>query len=187
MKATSAVDLDDLLARCGLKDRQAFALLYDNTSAKLFAVVLRILKQQSLAEETLQDVYLKIWQRAGDYRSGRVQAMTWLISIARNRAIDVLRSQGRHQAVDNPDNLDHLTDDAPGPQQQAMRSRQQEELDRCMEQLPPPRRQCLQLAYCEGYTHDELSTRLKTPVGTIKSWIRRSLLAVRDCLEALHD
>lgn len=179
-------DLADLISRCALRDRQAFAALYDATSAKLFSVIQRILGQEAVAEETLQEVYLKIWQRAGDYHVGKGRPMTWLISLARYRAIDVLRAQQRRVPAGSHDAVDTLVESASGPQQDAMQSGESADLDECLGQLAEPRRQCLQLAYCEGYTHEELSERMGSPIGTIKSWIRRSLLAVRDCLEALH-
>lgn len=181
-----APDLEHLLGSSALRDRRAFAELYRTTSAKLFAVILRIVKQEGVAEETLQDVYLKVWDRAGDYQAGRGQPMTWLISIARYRAIDVLRAQQRQPAVSATLLEDLPAESSPGPCQAAEQVGERGDLDDCLGQLPDQRRTCLYLAYCEGYTHQELSKRLDSPVGTIKSWIRRSLLLVRECLEALH-
>lgn len=178
--------LENLLARCALRDREAFAALYDATSAKLFSVIQRMLGQEALAEETLQEVYLKIWERAGDYHSGRGQPMTWLISMARYRAIDVLRAQQRRVPAGSHEAVEMLEEASSGPQVLASQAGEAMVLDECLEQLAEQRRQCLQLAYCEGYTHEELSQKLGSPVGTIKSWIRRSLLAVRDCLEVLR-
>lgn len=185
-QAPAAANLNDLIARCALRDRQAFAALYDATSAKLFSVILRILGREAVAEETLQEIYLKIWEKAGDYHSGKGQPMTWLISIARYRAIDVLRAQSRRDLPGSPDALEVLADQNPGPAQRAEQDSRNSDLDSCLGDLPEPRGQCLRLAYCEGYTHEELSERLGSPVGTIKSWIRRGLIALRDCLEALH-
>jgi len=182
----SGNQLVELLARCALRDREAFAALYDATSAKLFSVIQRILGQEAVAEETLQEVYLNIWQRAGDYHAGKGQPMTWLISVARYRAIDALRSQQRRVPDGSHDAVDTLEERSSGPQKLAQQAGEAVALDECLDQLADERRQCLQLAYCEGYTHEELSQRLGSPIGTIKSWIRRSLLAVRDCLEVLR-
>ena len=184
-KSTST-DLADLLARTALRDRKAFAALYAASSAKLFGVIHRILGEQAVAEETLQEVYLKIWQRAGDYRADVSRPMTWMISIARFRAIDVLRARGRHELPGSDDALLTLADPQAGPQTQAEQAGEAAHLQDCLDELPEQRRQCLQLAYCEGYTQEELSEHLGSPLGTIKSWIRRGLLSLRDCLEARH-
>lgn len=186
--STTTKPLEDLLARCALGDRIAFADLYDATSAKLFGVLLRMLKQNDQAEDALQDVYLKIWRKAADYHVGKGRVMTWLISIARNHAIDQLRR------ADARPTLSHEEHEQPDQQAAsgaavfdlAKRLTDNALLAICLDELDPQRRACVVLAYCEGYTHDELSIRLGSPIGTIKSWIRRSLQALKSCLEENH-
>lgn len=178
--------LETLLARAALRDRHAFASLYAATSVKLFSVVRRILQQETLAEESLQEIYLKIWNAAGDYHAGRGRPMTWMISLARNHAIDTLRAVGRRPDMHGDALPESLTSNASGPEKQAANAAVADDLSQCLEQLAEDARECLQLAYCEGYTHQELSERTGSPVGTIKSWLRRGLGTLRDCLEALH-
>lgn len=174
---TLAPDLADLLAACALCDRRAFAELYQQTAAKLFAVALRILNNPSLAEEALQESFVKIWQHAGDYRPQRGRPMTWLTSVVRNQTLDTLRRQPRTlPLIDN----DGASGTAPDPALAA-----DDSLKRCLERLGTSQRQCVLLAYCEGYTHEELSARLEKPLGTVKTWVRRSLQSLRGCLNEL--
>ncbi|MCB1865775.1 MAG: sigma-70 family RNA polymerase sigma factor [Chromatiales bacterium] len=173
--------LAGLLARCALGDRAAFAELYQRTSAHLFGLVVRILRRNDTAEEVLQDVYIRVWTHAADYRADRAQASTWLATIARNRALDEVRRRGREAPLPD-DVIDTLDDAGPGPAQQAESQSTARALDDCLDQLPPGQRHSLVLAYCEGYTHSELSERLAQPLGTVKSWIRRGLDWLRECL-----
>lgn len=186
MESSAQTELEDLLARTALGDRVAFESLYRLTSAKLFSVVLRILIQESLAEETLQDVYLQIWHKARDYRADHGRPMTWLISLARYRAIDALRAQGRHAHGDTDQRvLDQLIEAARGPAEQAEGEQCLGQVGDCLERLEPPRHECIVLAYVEGYTQEELSERYQAPLGTVKSWMRRGLKALKDCLEGM--
>lgn len=186
MTSSASEALAQLIARTALRDRQAFADLYRTTSVKLFSVVQRILQQDTLAEESLQEIYLKIWRSAGDYHAGRGRPMTWLISLARNHAIDTLRAVGRRPDI-NGDALPEVQDAVQlGPAQGAENAALSDDLSECLGQLPEASRDCLQLAYCEGYTHHELSERTGTPVGTIKSWLRRGLQSLRECLDHLY-
>lgn len=177
--------LEDLIARTALGERAAFARLYQATAAKLFGVLLRILKHEELAEDALQDVYVKVWHHARDWHSGKGAPLTWLTSIARYRAIDLLRRarSGVPLAGDGPA-PDELPATLGDPFVASSRQADGARLDDCLDTLPAERRACLVLAYCEGYTHEELSRRLDAPVGTVKSWIRRGLAALKDCLEA---
>lgn len=178
--------LEQLLARTALRDRQAFEQLYQSTSMKLFSVVRRILQQDTLAEESLQEIYLKIWRNAGDYHAGRGRPMTWLISLARNQAIDKLRALGRRPDTQGDELPDVLDETAPGPAQLTANAALADDLTECLGRLPEASAVCVQLAYCEGYTHQELSERTGKPVGTVKSWLRRGLSVLRDCLQAMH-
>lgn len=179
--STSAVppDLAALLAACALRDQQAFAELYRHSSANLFAIALRIVSERSLAEEVLQETFIKIWQHAGDYRTQRGQPMTWLASIARYQALDVLRRQKRQPQASGAEDVEQL------PTAVAGLTADDDTLQRCLARLEEAQRQCVLLAYCEGYSHQELSERLTTPIGTVKSWIRRSLQRLKGCFREL--
>ncbi|MCB1801645.1 MAG: sigma-70 family RNA polymerase sigma factor [Gammaproteobacteria bacterium] len=174
-----------MLARAALGDRLAFADLYRATSAKLFAVLLRMLKNEEMAEDALQDVFIKVWHRAGEYHAGKGTVMTWLISIARYRAIDMLRRAraGVQTVSEEQRPLDSHPARDGDPVERTCRVSDDARLAACLDELDAQRRACLVLAYCEGYTHDELSQRVGSPLGTIKSWIRRGLLALKSCLE----
>ena len=171
-----------LLTRVARADRAAFARLYDETSAKLFGVAVRMLHRRDLAEEALQDGFLKIWQRAGDFDPSRGTAMTWMVSIVRNRALDLLRRK-RETSIDDDPSFPEIPDDTPSPLDLAAENSELRRLLLCLEQLEPKQRECILQAYYKGYTHEEMAARLGSPLGTIKSWIRRGLLTVRGCVE----
>lgn len=174
-------DISSLLARIALRDRQAFDLLYQHTSAKLFGVTLRLLKDRSEAEEALQEIYVKIWQRADRYGISQASAMSWLIAIARNHSIDRLRA--RKQAFASIDDKPDIADNAPTPEARAMASAMRARIDACLEQLDAKKADAVRGAYLDGYAYQELADRLETPLNTIRTWLRRSLLKLRDCLE----
>lgn len=162
------------LARTGQGDRAAFRDLYDRCAGLLLAVALRLLRDRSRAEDVLQDAFVQIWHRAADYHRGRGTAMGWMVSIVRYRAIDLLRREQRHSGTEAgaPEAIDfpELEDS--------------HDLADCMERLSGSQQQSIALAFFEGLTHEELSRRLASPMGTIKSRIRRALTRLRECLEA---
>lgn len=182
------------LSRIALGDRQAFAALYRETSAHLFGVVLRIQPDTARAEDLLQDIYISLWQSAGSFDPQRSQPLTWLTSIARHRAIDSLRRRrgevrtvSRHVADDEDDEeggdlLADLPDDAAGPQELLRQAAEARELSRCVQVLSAEQQQCVALAYYQGLSHAEVAEHLAQPLGTVKSWVRRALLALKDCL-----
>lgn len=175
--------LRDLLTACVKKDRRAFELLYQSTSAKLYGVLLRILDRRDVAQECMQEVYLKIWNSAGGYKPHLAAPLTWMSTIARYQAIDHLRRL-RHEAKDNSSaGLADRIDLDGSPDEQVAEHAEHGRLDHCLRQLNHEHRQVLALAYFKGLTHDELARQTKIPVGTIKTWIRRSLLTLRSCLE----
>jgi RNA polymerase sigma-70 factor (ECF subfamily) len=177
--------LDELLQGCANRDKAAFARLYRLTSAKLFALAVRILKEQSIAEECLQEAYIRIWQQAGRFDAKRAGAMTWMVTIVRHGAIDMLRRGERRyeqQHVDIADDLMEATSAASAsndPLQQVHFG----DIQRCMETLKEQQRDCLGLAYFEGLTHEEVANRMALPMGTVKTWIRRGLAQLKQCLE----
>ena len=166
-----------LLAATADGDKNAFSRLYRLTSPKLYAIALRILKTESHAQECLQDSYLSVWRQAATYQHGKAAPMTWLVTIVRNRALDLLRRQ-RHDLRREDLELDLLSTSANEDVVDNLA------VEKCLRLLRSDQRECLQLAYYEGLTHPELAERLSHPIGTIKTWIRRGLEQLRQCLEA---
>jgi RNA polymerase sigma-70 factor, ECF subfamily len=170
-----------LLARVALRDRAAFTRLYSLTSAKLFGVVLRILRDRAEAEEALQEVYVRVWLRAGQYAAGRARPMTWLITIARNHAIDLVRMRAAQGA--DIEEAERIADPAPGPEAAAVLASERTRIDLCLGELETDRAGAVRAAYVEGYSYEELATRFGVPLNTMRTWLRRSLLRLRECLE----
>jgi RNA polymerase sigma-70 factor (ECF subfamily) len=185
--------LAQALARVALGDRAAFATLYQATSASLFGVILRINSDRAQAEDLLQDIFVNIWRAAQGFDATRSQPMTWLTSIARNRAIDSLRRRktevstvSTHRAADGEgDDIDLLasvpSNDA-GPLELLQQAAQSRQLTGCIGELTSEQQQCLALAYYQGLSHAEVAQHLAQPLGTVKSWVRRALQALKDCL-----
>ncbi len=184
--ALSREALSDLLARCALNDHGAFERLYQHTSPQLFGLVLRIVREEQLARDVLQDGYVKIWNNAGDYRPEKGSPVTWMGSIMRNRAIDLLRRRRSNPVVAvEQDEIGAFADERALPPDLAVAGDQNRSaLLACMDQLTESQKQAIGLAYYRGLTHEELAQHLDTPLGTVKSWLRRGLLKLRDCLES---
>jgi RNA polymerase sigma factor (sigma-70 family) len=185
-------ELSQLLARTGLGDRRAFAALYDRTSAHLFGVILRIQRDRALAEDLLQEIYVSVWKAAAGFDAARSQPLTWLTSIARNRAIDSLRraqaqprleSTTRDDDDERPDAVEAAPDEGPGPLDLLGRASDARRLNQCMEHLSAPQRQSVALAFFDGLSHAEVAEQLREPLGTVKSWVRRALMTLKGCLE----
>lgn len=173
-------DISHLIGRIALRDRKAFAALYEASAPKLFGICLRILRDRNEAEEALQDVYVKIWQRADRYVAGDTHPMSWLAAIARNQAIDRIRTR-RPPAFDIDDAYD-LTDAAPTPEENAVLSSEGRRIDNCMGELEPDRASAVRRAYVEGATYEELAGTFGVPLNTMRTWLRRSLLKLRECM-----
>lgn len=181
--------LNELLIRCGQHtDADAFRLLYEQAAPRLFALCKRIMRDEALAEDVLQEAFIKIWHKAPSFASGKGSAMTWMGTIVRNQALDKLRmaksrpmlaDQGDYETLDfasealSPDSLKALSDDT-------------QRLLLCMEQLKPEQRDCIMSAFYYGHTHDELAVTMAKPLGTVKAWIRRGLEQLRMCLSVSH-
>lgn len=176
--------LQGLLAACALNDRQAFSRLYEMTSAKLYAVVLRILTRDEWAQDCLQEAYIKVWNRAESYRPQLASPMTWMATIARNQALDLLRRRHREVREADTEDFPEEVDQDPLPQEKLQQTDEGRRLNRCLEQLKSQQRQIIALAYFKGLTHDELAARTDTPLGTVKTWIRRGLEQLKRCLES---
>lgn len=170
-----------LLASVAKGDEAAFERLYAATRAKLFGVVLRILRRQDLAEEVVQEAYVKIWNNAGQFNPSLASPITWMVSIARNRAIDVVRKRSEASLEDEPAAME-VASDTPDP---LARREMTEELKRileCVGQLEPERQKLVLLAYYNGWSREQLSEKFNTPLNTVKTWLRRSMIDIRQCL-----
>jgi RNA polymerase sigma-70 factor, ECF subfamily len=156
---TDDATLQQLLSRVALQDRAALRSLYDASAGRLLAIVQRMLDDRALAEDVIQDTFVTVWQRAAQFPALRTSPLAWLTTIARHRAIDVMRRRKPETSMTwhDSDGQEHQHDEAP--------------------------RQAVLLAYYEGLTHEELAARLQRPLGTVKTWVRRSLLQLRSCLE----
>ncbi|WEN14465.1 sigma-70 family RNA polymerase sigma factor [Rhodanobacter sp. AS-Z3] len=176
-------ELNRLLQQSGRNDQKAFAELYKRTSSKLFGVCLRMLRDRSEAEEVLQETYTTVWRRASSFDASKASAITWLVTLSRNKAIDRLR-QHREELMDDPSHLDELVDEQPTPAADAQTSQEYQRLQRCMDELEPQQQSSVREAFFTGATYNELAARCKVPLGTMKSWIRRSLMQLRSCLDS---
>ena len=172
------------LARTGAGDRAALRIVYQDTSAKLFGVLLRILKNRSEAEDVLQDVYVTVWRRAATFDPGRASPITWLVAIARNRAIDRLRSGTGSRRTAPIEEAEHVSDGAPGALEVVLRGEQHARLATCIGELEDNTSRAIRSAFYDGVTYEDLAARMSVPLGTMKSWIRRGLIKLRACLEA---
>lgn len=170
-----------LLAAVAKGDEAAFERLYTATRAKLFGVVLRILRRQDLAEEVIQEVYIKIWNSAGQFNPGLASPITWMASIARNRAIDVVRKKGETSIEEEPSAMD-VAADTPDPLARREMTEELRRLLECVGQLEPERQKLVLLAYYNGWSREQLATKFEKPVNTVKTWLRRSMLDIRACL-----
>jgi RNA polymerase sigma factor (sigma-70 family) len=172
--------LNELLLRVQRGDQQAFADLYQATSSRIFGVIHRMLHNRSEAEDILQDVYLAAWRRADTFDPARGNALTWLITLGRNRTIDRMREH-REEPLD--EDAPDIEDEAPTPAAVAELSEERMRLERCLQLLEPQQGRAVREAFFTGVTYSELAERLSVPLGTMKSWIRRSLMQLKLCLE----
>ncbi len=183
-------DSDDLarwLSRVALGDRRAFEALYQATSSYLMAVAWRVLQHRDLAEEVLQDAFVKVWHGAGMYDARLGAPMTWLINIVRNRAIDIRRSRAAAPSDAHGDDdaraPDAMASPAAGPEQWLDTAIRRVGVQQCMAQLTASQRQALALVYYQGMSHTEAAQALNTPLGTTKAWVRRGLDYLKACLQ----
>lgn len=189
-----ANELGELLSRTALGDRVAFATLYRQSSPHLLGVILRIQSNRAQAEDVLQEVFINVWRAAQSFNPALSQASTWLVSIARHRAIDSLRRKqtevntvsstvaGADEETDH-DMLDHIADDSPTPPELLERSSRARALEQCMQGLSAEQKSSLALAYYQGLSHAEVADHMGQPLGTVKSWVRRGMQSLKSCLE----
>ena len=181
--STTSDILTPLMARVAAGDRAALRQLYDATSAKLFGVCLRILSDREESEDVLQDVYVTIWRRADRFDATRASVMTGLSTIARNRSIDRLRARGPMAYADQVDDME-IADGADSAETLLSAADDRNKLHGCLSELDERTEKVIRTAFFEGVTYEALAQRMDTPLGTVKSWIRRGLAKLKGCLQS---
>jgi RNA polymerase sigma-70 factor, ECF subfamily len=185
--------LAEALSRVALGDRNALATLYKTASAHLLGVILRIQRDRAQAEDVLQEIFVSIWRNAQGYDAARSQPMTWLTSIARNRAIDSLRRRKAEVSTisahlgdddDGANLVESIASEDSSPMELMEQAAQARAVTHCIGALSAEQQQCVALAYYQGLSHSEVAQHLQQPLGTVKSWVRRALMALKDCLGA---
>jgi RNA polymerase sigma-70 factor (ECF subfamily) len=175
-------DISGLILRVSLRDRAAFDRLYQATGPKLFGTCLRILRNKAEAEEAVQEVFVKIWLKADRFSVTGQSPMSWLIAIARNQAIDRLRMRRDVTGGIDDAALD-IRDPAPTPEARSIARAERRQLDGCLSQLDGDRAAAVKGAYLEGDSYADLALRHGVPLNTMRTWLRRSLLRLKECLE----
>src|SRR6202161_3875508 len=170
-----------LLGAVAKRDAAAFERLYDATRAKLYGVLLRILGRPELAEEVMQETYLKVWNGAESFDAAVASPITWMVAIARNRAIDIVRKRGELSIEDEPEALS-VAADTPPPLARREMTEELKRLLACLGKLDPEKQRIVLLAYYSGWGGGQLRTKTGHPLNTIKTWLRRSLLEIRECM-----
>jgi RNA polymerase sigma-70 factor (ECF subfamily) len=171
------------LQRVASRDADALKYVYRHTSAKLMGVCLRILRDKDEAEDVLQEVYLTVWRKAEAFDPDRASPITWMVRIARNRAIDRLRALSGLQYAPIESAAD-LEDTSSSAFASVSERQEAERLRACLDAIEPSRADAVRTAFFEGLTYEDLAKKVGVPLGTMKSWIRRSLISLRGCLEA---
>ena len=172
-----------LLAAVAKCDQAAFERLYAATRAKLYGIVLRILRRPDLANEVLQETYLKIWSSAGKFDPALASPITWMVSIARNRAIDVVRKRTEASIEEEPEVMAVAAENAD-PLARRETSEQLKRLLTCLGRLDPDRQRLVLLAYYSGLSRDQLAVQFERPANTVKTQLRRALADIRECLDS---
>ena len=175
-------EIETLISSVALGDRKAFQALYDATSAKLLGVCLRILHDRAAAEDAMQDTYIKVWKNADRFAVNGYSPMTWLITIARNTAIDKLRSS--KPTVDIEDYTDTIASTGPSAESQVIAAAEARRITKCFSELEPTRSAAIKAAYLDGAPYADLATKFNVPLNTMRTWLRRGLIALRECLSS---
>ena len=185
----SAVYTDDqLIAALRKGDGWAMTALYDRYARLVFSLALRILNDRSAAEETVQEVFVKVWRRSKEFDATRGKFSSWLSGIAHNHAIDELRRRRvRPSASEDEDAMAEVVSDGPAPLELALQSLEHRRIVDALEQIPAEQRQPIEMAYFEGFTQQEISDRLKEPLGTIKTRMRLGMQKLKSLLEVPED
>lgn len=175
-------DLMRLLIAVAREDRDAFQQLYQRVSGRMFGMCLTLAGQRDLAEDALQEAFIQIWHRAREYHTDRGMPLGWMMSIARYRTLDMMRARKlrRHSGEEQ---LEYAQDGREGPLDESLRNAGAAQLSGCLDELSDVQRDSILLSYYKGLTHDDLAEVMRTPLGTVKSWVRRGLMALKRCLE----
>lgn len=177
-----ALDLDKAILACAGGDKRALNAIYEAEGPRMLGVAMRILKRRSLAEEAVQDAFVLVWRKAASFEPAKGAAASWLYTVLRNRSLAILRDEGRSEPTQM-----HLgkevANEGESPEQAIARLSDAKSLKHCLQKLEPERRMAIALAYVHGLSHGELAGKLGLPLGTIRSWLRRSLLTLRECLQ----
>lgn len=174
-------DLTAALRRCAAGDEASLRAIYDAEAPRMLGVAVRLLRRRDLAEEAVHDTFLKIWSSAAMFDEARGDPRAWIYTILRNRSLSILRGEARTDLVDDFEPLGLESGDE-SPEDAMARLSDGGALNACLERLDPVRRKAVLLAYVNGLTHGEIAGHMQIPLGTIKSWIRRSLMVLKDCL-----
>jgi RNA polymerase sigma factor (sigma-70 family) len=174
-------DVTSIILRCAAGDRTALKRLFDTEAPRMIGVAERILRRRALAEEAAQDAFVQIWRRAASFDATLGSGRTWLYTILRNRALNILRDESRTELTGEQEPFDRASEE-DDPETVVLKLGESSRLRDCLQKLEPERRQAIVLAYAKGLSHGELAGRLGIPLGTIKSWIRRSMATLKDCL-----
>ncbi len=178
--STSRQALAEALERVAKGDKAAFETVYAATCLKLYGIVSRILGRHDLADEILQEVYIRVWLRAGEFDRASSSPITWLASIARNRALDEAKRKTMQSLEDSPEALEIPSEDDPLADHE--RNQERQKLLDCLGRLEPDRRKIVLLVYDYGMTREEIANRIGRPAATVKTWLRRSLAQLKDCV-----
>jgi RNA polymerase sigma-70 factor (ECF subfamily) len=176
-----SVSAHELMSAVQRGNRAAFKRLYELESRRLFGIALRIVRRRELAADVVQDTFVQVWRNAASYSSERGDPAAWLTAIARYRALDVVRKLGREVLCGDTPEPDEA--EVPDIVERLDMSLAKGALRRCLGELDENQRRCIALAFVEGFTHAEIAAHLPAPLGSVKSWVRRGLLALRSCLE----
>jgi RNA polymerase sigma-70 factor (ECF subfamily) len=169
-------DYEACLLACARGDQRALRRLYEQDSSHLLGVALRIVRDRALAEDIVHDAFIRIWRGAGSFDPSRGSARGWVFSVTRHLALNVVRNHYREVPLGD----EH--EQVAAPTDRFEFSTRSGQIHTCLEQLDPARRTCILHAYVDGYSHSEIASRLDTPLGTVKAWIKRSLAALRECM-----
>lgn len=177
------LDHEAALAACARGERFALRVIYEREGRWLLGVVQRIVRDPARAEEVFQDAMLQVWSRADTFDASLGSGRGWIYTVVRHQALKAVRRAAAEDVME-PQALGELSDALQGAQHAspAADGLDADQLERCLDRLEPDRRACVLHAFVDGYTHDQIARRLATPLGTVKAWIRRSLLALRECM-----
>ncbi|MCK7551345.1 MULTISPECIES: sigma-70 family RNA polymerase sigma factor [Marinobacter] len=178
--ATSS-DIGQLIQRVVRRDRSAFAQLYEATAPKLLGTVMRIVRDRAWADDVIQDAYIKVWQKAGQYDAAKASPIAWMASIARNSAIDELRKQPARRSMGDEE-IDEIASVQPTAQAELEEQQAVNSLNSCIDELEKDRQDMVRLAYLNGWSRDELAAHFDQPVNTVKTWLHRALKQLKRCL-----